>query len=228
MPRGLTTEIERRGQGARFVVTATDPQVQCWLEQLGYLGEGNDRFATVWFPDSPDIPRYHERFAASIEQMVLQKGRVIPAPWEDALLEFLRRVEGSDLRWWLYGSAALAVRGVDVSPGDIDVNVNDATLAGDIFDDLLVSPVFKLDRWAAGYVGRAFEGAIIEWLADPHSELDDAANPYEQGPYVSDRLETVEWRGHSVCIPPLSAHLASAERRGLSERAQLIVAAMNS
>lgn len=75
------------------------------------------------------------------------------------------------MHWWLYGSAASAVRGIDIAPGDIDVSVDDALLAGDIFDDLLVTPILSLDQWAARHFGRALEGAIIEWLAEPHAEL---------------------------------------------------------
>jgi hypothetical protein len=127
----LTTEIERVGARARFVVLAFDPVSQDRLERLGYLGVGGDRFATRWFADSPGVPVHCERFAASIGEMVLQSAGLVAVPWEGALLEFLRRVEGSALRWWLYGSAALAVRGIEVLPGDIDINVSDAYLAGD-------------------------------------------------------------------------------------------------
>jgi hypothetical protein len=171
------------------------------------------------------VPGYYARFAASIEQMVLQSARLVAVPWERALLEFLRRTEGSALRWWLYGSAALAVRGIEVRPGDIDVNVSDAYLAGELFDDLLVTPVEELDRWVAKRVGRAFCGAIIEWSSEPHPELDDPANPHEQGPYIADVLEIVEWRGHSLRVPPLSAQLVTCERRGLTDRVKLIRAA---
>jgi hypothetical protein len=153
--QNLTTEIERVGARARFVISAFDPVCQESLEHLGYLGVGGDPFATRWFADSPQVPDYHERFAASIDQMVLQSARLVAVPWNEALLEFLRRVEGSDLSWWLSGSAAFAVRGIE-KPADIDVNVSDAYLAGELFDDLLVTPVEELDRWVAKRTGRAF------------------------------------------------------------------------
>jgi hypothetical protein len=228
VPRELTTEIERVGERARFVVGASDRLYQDRLEHLGYLGIGDDRFATRWFPDSPSIPRYYDRFAAAIEQMVRQSARLVPIPWEEALRELLRRIHGSGLHWWLFGSAALAVRGIDVTPGDIDINVSDADLAGSIFDDLLVTPVEELDGWVAGRVGRAFHEAIVEWLSEPHPELDDPASPREYGPHIADRLETVEWRGYRLRVPPLTAQLATCERRGLGDRVQLIRAALHS
>jgi hypothetical protein len=221
-----STEIEWAGKRARFVVAASAPLYGDRLEHLGYLGIGDGRFATRWFGASPDITRYYERFAASIEQMVLQSARAVAVPWEEALVETLERFAGTELRWWLYGSAALAVRGVDITPGDIDLNVSDAEIAGHIFDDLLVTPVEDLEGWVAKRVGRAFHGAVIEWLSEPLVENDHLANPHEQGPLVADRLEIVEWRGHRFAVPPLSAQLATCERRGLRERVELIRAAM--
>jgi hypothetical protein len=228
VPQELTTEIERVGERARFIVGASDRRYQDGLEHLGYLGIGDDRFATRWFRDSPSIPRYYERFAAAIEQMVQQSAHLVPIPWEEALREFLRRIDGSGVHWWLYGSAALAVRGIDIAPGDIDVNVSDADLTGSIFDDLLVTPVEELQGWAAKRIGRAFHAAIIEWLSEPHLEIDDPASPREYGPHIADRLETVEWRGYRLRVPPLTAQLATCERRGLGDRVQLIRAALHS
>ena len=228
VPRELTTEIERAGERARFVVGASDRLYQDRLEHLGYLGIGDDRFATRWFRDSLSIPRYYERLAAAIERMVLQSARLVRIPWEEALLELLRRIEGSGLDWWLYGSTALAVRGIEIEPGDIDVNVSDAHLAGCIFDGLLVTPVEELEGWAAKRLGRAFHEAIIEWLSEPHPENDDPAHPCEYGPHVAHRLETVEWRGRRLRVPPLAVQLATCERRGLRDRVQLIRAALQS
>jgi hypothetical protein len=221
-----STEIEWAGGRARFVVGASTPLYRHCLEHLGYLGIGDGRFATRWFNASPNVTRYYERFTASIEQMVLQSARVVAAPWEDALLEALQRLAHTDLSWWMYGSAALAVRGIDITPGDIDLNVSDAETAGHIVDDLLVTPVEDLEGWVAKRVGRAFHGAVIEWLSEPLVENDDPADPREQGPLVADRLEVVEWRGHRFAVPPLSAQLASCEHRGLRERVELIRAAI--
>lgn len=226
--RHLTTQIERAAERARFVTTASSPLYQDRLQHLGYLAIGGRSFATAWFADSPDVPRYYERFAASIEEMVLQSARLVEVPWEDALMTFLRRLEGSGLSWWLYGSAALAVRGIEIAPGDIDINVSDADLAGELFDDLLITPVLELEGWVAKRIGRAFSHAIIEWLSEPHPEMDDHTSPHEQGPHVADGVETIEWRGYPVRVPPLSAQLATCERRGLTDRVELIRAAMTS
>jgi hypothetical protein len=223
---GLRTSVEERGGAARFVIDGAGPVAAEHLPHLGYLGLGDGRFATRWYPDAGETRRRHARFAAAVEPMVLQCARLAPAPWEDALLDALRRLDRSGLEWWLYGSAALAVRGLAVPPRDVDLHVNDAPVAGRLFDDLLVSPVERLDGWSARWVGRAFCGAVVEWLAEPHAALDDSRAPHEQGPYIADAIEVVEWRGHRVPVPPLDAQLRTCERRGLDERAALIRAAL--
>lgn len=151
------------------------------LAHLGYLPVDDGRCATRWFESSPAVPRYYERFAASIEAMVMQSARLVPVPWERALVEFLRRVEGTGLQWWLYGSGALAVRGLGIDPGDIDVNVSDGAAAARIFDDLLVTPVERMNGWVAAYTGRAFCHAIVEWLSEPHADHDDPLRRTSKG-----------------------------------------------
>jgi len=195
----LVTDLEDRGDRVRFAITTADAVAGESLAHMGYLPTAPGRYATRWF--AADARRRYDRFAACIGPMVRQCARLEPAPWEDALLEALRRLRGAGFAWWLYGSAALAVRGIAVEPGDVDLHVDDAFAAGRLFDDLLVTPVERLDGWAAAYVGRAFHGAVVEWLVAPHAALDDPEGPHEQGPFVADRIETVRRHRHVVPAP---------------------------
>jgi hypothetical protein len=206
--------VEVDGERARFVIAGADEPARERLEQLGYSG-----CATRWF--GRDGTRHFERFAASLQAMISPAGG-----WDRGLSEFLARVGGTRLRWWLYGSAALAVRGVPVEPHDVDLHVDDPHVAGRLLDDLLVTPVERLDGWVAAYTGRAFCGTIVEFLAEPHAALDDPAAPHEQGPLIESELERVRWRGHDILVPPLTAALRTAELRGLTDRAALIRASI--
>ena len=87
----------------RFVVAATDDRAAAALVRMGYLSAGGGRFATRWFPRAAEPERHFARFTASIGPMVRQKAGLDPVPWEDALLAFVRRVEGAGIDWWLYG-----------------------------------------------------------------------------------------------------------------------------
>ena len=214
----VTTDIEERADAVRFVIAATDDRAGDALARMGYLLDGGARFATRWLPRAAEPERYFARFTAAIGPMVRQKAGLDPVPWEDALLAFVRRVEGSGLDWWLYGSAALAVRGLAVAPGDIDAHVDDAFALGRLLDDWLVTPVERMPGWVAAEHGRAFHGAVVEWLARPDPALDDRAAPVEQGPLIAPEIEVVRWRGHAVRVPPLAASLRGRERRGRSAR----------
>jgi hypothetical protein len=225
----LQTSLEERDGRLRFLVAAREPTHRERLLHMGYLPAGDDyRFATRWYVGCAATRRYYERFAASIQSMVLQSARLVPVPWRAALREAVSRLDRSPLSWWLYGSAALAVRGIDVEPGDIDINVSDCGLAGKLFDDVLVAPVERLSGWVAGCAGRAFSHAIIEWISEPLAELDDPGAPREQGPFIEPFLETVAWQGSTVRVPPLCAQLRVCEVRDLTERAALIRQAIRS
>ncbi len=228
MSEPLRTSIQVEGDRARFVIATRDPAIAGALPAMGYARIGAGRAATRWFPRCPRLESYYTRFATCIEAMVDHKLGRARVPWDRALLEVLRRVDGTALSWWLYGSAALAVRGLPIEPRDIDVHVDDAAWAGHVFDDLLVTPVERIDGWVAHRTGRAFAHAIIDWLAEPRADQDDPAAPHEQGPFIAAHIEEIGWRGQVVRVPPLSAQLRVCERRGLTRRAELIRSALTS
>ena len=127
----------------------------------------------------------------------------------------------------LVGSAALAVRGLDVAPGDLDLIVDSAGAQrlGDILLDSLIEPVRPTTGWVGDWFGRAFLHASVEWVGGMSPAVDLPA-PTDFGPTAAARLETVRWRGHNLRVPPLDLQLAVSERRGLADRAALIRQAM--
>lgn len=189
------------------------------IVHMGWQPAGDGSFVRR-LTASDDVDRVFANFQRHLEVMVLQNARLIEIPWEHALETFVTRVEGTELDWWLYGSGALAVRGLAVVPGDLDFAVNDAQLVGRLFGDLLVEPVTYLADWVAPWIGRAFDRALFEWQACAHPT--GRYEPTEQEPAVRDRLEIVYWRGHEVLVPPLAIQLTKAVERGLQDRAALI------
>jgi hypothetical protein len=172
-------------------------------------------FARCFPTDSPHLERIYASFARSVEDVILQKAGVSPAPWERVLDTVLPLMDAHAITWWLVGSAALAVRGLDVSPRDVDFVVDEAgthRLAELLLDDL-IEPVTPIETWRARWFGRAFPGTLVEWIGgvDEHHYWGSAA-----------LWETVTWRGHQLRVPPLEELLIGAERRGLTARASLI------
>jgi hypothetical protein len=221
----LTTSLEVHRGTATYVVVTAVPLYQEGLMHMGYTQGGKDTFKRS-FPASPSISKIHERFAGQLQRIVRQSARLESVQWQPALKEFLHRVKGSQLQWFLAGSGALAVRGLAVEPGDLDFVVSDARLAGRLFRDLLVEPVRERSGWAARWFGRAFHEALFEWISDANPAL-DVPEPQEVGPAAARQLERVGWRGHTVRVPPLSLQLRVAQRRGLDARAEIIRRAMS-
>lgn len=220
----LATSVEVTSTGSRFEVRTSDVGYQERLVHMGYRRQGDGRFMRD-LSRRGDVLGIHRRLAHHLEEMLRQSARTAPVEWEQALMEVLDRVDGVRLDWFLYGSGALAVRGIDVDPGDLDLWVGDAYLVGDLFDDVLVEPVTEMQGWVADRGGRAFLGCLVEWIDGVHPELDDPM-PHEHGMVAASRPERVLWRGRQVSVAPLDLQLATAERRGLHDRAAKIRAVM--
>jgi hypothetical protein len=223
MSSRLETQLKFAGDWVYFVVDTDDPLSQDRLIKMGW-SRGEDGRLSRRLSKAEHVERIFENFSSHLEEMIQQSARRRPIAWEEGLLEFMDRTEDHNVRWWLYGSAALAVRGIDIVPGDLDLAVDDPWLVGTLLDDLLVEPVTRLDNWVADHGGRAFHGVLIEWLAGAHPT--GLTPPSEQEPATAGHLQVVWWRGRGVRVPRLEVQLAVAERRGLTERIELIRGAL--
>ncbi len=136
-------------------------------------------------------------------------------------------MEGRPIDWWLVGSAALAVRGLAATPRDVDLAVDDAgaRCLGEALLDDLIEPVVPVEGWVCDWFGRAFPGALVEWVGGV-DECADQPAPSDFGPTAASRRETVSWRGHRLHVPPLDLQLTVSEARGRTEQAALIRGAL--
>lgn len=179
---------------------------------LGFARRGA-LFVRTFAGDATHAAAAGARFEIVAESMVRQAARLEPIPWEDALATLVERVGTGG--WWLVGSAALAVRGLDVAPSDIDLGAEtvDCERIADALADLLVEPLSD-----GGYLGerwfRAFAGARLECVGGVHAAHDEP-KPCDFGRFAVERLETVRWRGLELRVPPLDLQLACRRRRGL-------------
>jgi hypothetical protein len=152
---------------------------------------------------------------------------VSPASDEEASSGSAGGKTGSDdrpVRWWLTGSAALAVRGAPIEPGDLDLvcEPSDAIALGELFSDALIEPVTQcradgLSEWW----GRAFCRARIEWVGGVRPFVDDP-EPSDFGPAAGRHLETVQFEDWQILVPPLDLQRAVNQRRGLADRVTMI------
>ncbi|MEV7401936.1 hypothetical protein AB0N93_16280 [Streptomyces sp. NPDC091267] len=179
-----------------------------------------------WFKSfpagTPHLDRAWENFQRLIVPQLRQAVGADPVPWREALAEVCLRLAPAGVDWWLTGSAALAVRGIAVTPGDLDLVVSGphAHRVGDLLLDGLVEPVAPAD-WFCDWWGRAVLGARVEWVGGvgPAADLPE---PTDFGLVAAAGLETVRWRDRDIRVPPLSLQRAVSARRGLHERVRLI------
>lgn len=214
------------GDRVEFTVRTDVPDYQARLPKMGWQPVGEPGSFTRRLDDAPDIDAIFGRFTRHIETMIRHSARLEAPDWETGLAELADRAEGSGLHWWLYGSGALAARGLAIEPGDLDVHVSDAALAGQLMADLLVEPVTRMRGWVTDVGGRAYAGILIEWLAGARATGTEP--PHEQEEAAAGLLELLPWRGRQIPVPSLKVQLAAAERRGLADRAALIRQAMHS
>lgn len=158
-----------------------------------------------------------------LETMFAQKAGLEPVPWDQSLLTFLKLVEDKSIDWWLVGSAATAVRGIDIQPGDIDLCTSeaDAPVLQDLLRYTVLQPLQDSTGWVGKWFGRAFLDARLEWLGGIN-ESADAGNISDFGLVAHSRLETIIWNGYSLRVPPLDLQLETSLRRGLVDRAEKI------
>ncbi len=213
----MNTSCEVIGNEIVFVLSDVDPAYHQAVRDLGY-SEANDVFRRTLPAVTPDLDRVCRNFERYAEAMVLQTARVQPVPWEQALRAFLDLVEPFEINWWLAGSAALAVRGLDIQSRDFDINVDDAgtQMLGIVLQDYLVEPVTNVD-WFCRWWGRAFLQPRFEWVGGVDERADDPLVS-DFGPTAASRLEQVTWHGTLLRVSPLRLQLEVSKRRGLADR----------
>jgi hypothetical protein len=217
----MKTLCRTEGDKTSFIMADLDARYHEAARALYYQPVAGG-FAKTYPADTSHLERIYRHFEGHAQEMVLQMAGEQPAPWDDPLAAYLERIEGQGVDWWLAGSAALAVRGIEVAPHDLDLIVDGATahrLADLLLDDL-VEPLQPSVGWIADWFGRAFLHARLEWVGDVHD--DAAARPGDFGPTAARRLEVVVWRGREIRVPPLDLQLRVSERRGLTERVAAI------
>jgi hypothetical protein len=220
----VRTELRRADGSAWFALLGLDEEERAAALDLMFTADADALLRRV-DGRSPRLGEIYAHFARVAGDLIDETARRRPARWDAALELVLDRAGHVD--WWVTGSAALAVRRVPVAPRDLDfvTTLSGAWELGERLSDLLVEPLSTSADWVAEVFGRAYGPARIEWVGGMRDWVDEP-EPGDLGPYAAARLETVEWRGHAIRVPPLELQLASSRQRGLDERAAAIERAL--
>ena len=222
----MRAEFTTTGDDLVYRLVDVDPRYDDVLRQCFWQQDDSGWWRT--YPRSArHLDQARARFADHAEEMFDQLGYFAPVPWPEALEAFAAKADEAGLFWWLVGSCAACVRGVPLDPHDVDVMIDgaDADRFADVFADWLVEPIVDTGGWLTRDFGVLFHHARIDIASDPAASLDDPT-PADCGPFARDHLETVEYRGHQIKVPPLALQLDVNRRRGRHERAALIEEAL--
>lgn len=205
-----------------FRVHDFDQRYEDVLKMCFYQKDGDSYVKS--FPKSTKLlEKIQNHFLNNAEEMFSQLGYFSHVPWEDALYEFAKKVDGSGIDWWLVGSCAACIRGIKMNPHDVDIFIDskDIDKVNELFGDYIIEPIIDTNGWLTKDFGVIFLHARIDIATDPHPCLDDP-EPVDCGPYARNNLEEVTWRGYKIKIPPVELQLNANKKRGRDERVRLI------
>ena len=120
-----------------------------------------------------------ENFAKYGETAIKQQLKILPAPWEKALDLFIPEIEKTGVDWYVHGSAAMALWGIDVAPKDVNIiipNYSDFYKVREHFYKMAITPFERCNNWVMSGLGNIFLEAWIG-LAFHNKEHE----PYDMG-----------------------------------------------
>jgi len=181
-------------------ITEADPDQRAALAELGHAADVVHRYP----PGTLYVEHAVANLWRTLDDMVRQKIDKTTADWRAAFRDLLGRAEKARIPFAVVGSVALAVRGVDICPGDVDVltTTEGADALGESYRDVLVVPVATepgFGRW-----GRAFTGGIrVEWLGTP-TAVQEGPWPLAAADWsVASPFDEVSWEDQTLRVPPL-------------------------
>ena len=164
-----------------------------------------------------------ENFEKSLEDMIANTLGNSKMDWEESLIDIIEIMEKNNINWWLAGSAACAVRGINITPGDIDLMTYKTEIdkIEKAFKDYIIEPFTHVNDWIVKGFGTIYLKGKIDFAFEPEESSDDYGK-MDFGVYAMNNLETIIWNGHSIKVPPIELHILSNEVRGRSDRVRLI------
>ena len=197
-----------------------DPGQRAAVAALGFGPDLVRRF--------PPGTRYFDRAVANLRQDLDEMVRQsitpgAPPGWAAPLEDLLRRAGQAQVPVAVVGSTALAARGIDVRPGDIDVitTPEGADALADSYQESLVMPVATVPGF--GRFGRAFTGGIrVEWLGNP-ARAQEGSWPLAASAWsIGSPFEEIGWANRILRVPPLEVQRRAEVHRGRPDRAAAI------
>ncbi len=216
--------IRDRGDEVRFVVEDADAATAALLASQFY-SEVDGRFEKRFRHDGLLFPHDFQAIEARWIGYLRKAGErnATPAAVDKALAWVADRHAEAGIDWWLSGSAALYVRGIDLLPHDIDVMayLRQADAIGTVVASSIVEPFQRVSDWVVKGFGVIDRGVRVDYAFEPEAWV-DGKGTVDFGPYAEQHLEEVYWHGRVLRVPEATTHLWPNEVRNRLDRVALI------
>jgi hypothetical protein len=157
-----------------------------------FFKESNGKYVKTFSKDFPEADLIEKNFPRMAETMFTGKG----AEWRKALMSFAEVCKQKSIQWYLSGSCCEAVRGMKITPHDIDVHIFTEQFydVRDAFPEYIMEPFQDLgNSWAVRYFGRlCIEGIQIDVAADEKANLNNHL------------YDSIYWNGIQIFLEPLN------------------------
>lgn len=167
------------------------------------------------YADVKDFEYCAENFTKYGETAIKQQLKTLPAPWEKALDLFIPEIKQLGVNWYVHGSTAMALWGIDVAPKDVNIivpNYSDFEKVRNHFYKLAIKPFERCDNWVMSGLGDIFLEAVIG-IAFHNKELE---------PYDMNNLGKVVHNGEEIHVSSLEMLKQDNEYFNRPERVKLI------
>lgn len=156
-----------------------------------------------------------ENFTKYGETSIKQQLRIVPTYWEKALDSFISEIKKLDVNWYVHGSTALALWGIDVTPKDVNIivaNYSDFDKVRDHFYKVAIRPIERCENWVMSGLGELFMEATIG-ISFHNKELE---------PYDMSKLGKIVHNGEEIYVSSLEMLKQDNEYFNRPERVRLI------
>lgn len=176
---------------------------------------------TLMFPH--DCSLLEERFGTNLETMIKHTLGHAKMDWALCLETVAEIMQCHEIKWWLAGSAACAARGINISPQDIDIMTykSEINKIEKAFKEYLIEPCHHVSNWIVKGFGVAYLNGRVDLAFEPE-ESSDSYGRLDYGYYAMNNLETIDWRGYQIQVPPVELHIPSNKVRNRTDRVRLI------
>ncbi|MBU0936014.1 MAG: hypothetical protein KKI09_15205 [Spirochaetes bacterium] len=143
----------------------------------------------------------------------------------DTALEWICDIhKENNIKWWLVGSAALYIRGINLIPHDLDIMtyLSEINKIKNLVKDVIIEPFHHVTDWATKGFGVIDKNVRIDYAFEPVDNVDLQYGQCDFGNYAEQNLEAFEWHGRKILIPPVHLHIMPNENRNRTERVKMI------